>query len=265
MSLSLLPAEIHELIIDAIIASCPFYKRRNALSICSQVCKLWHSSSLRHTFHSIQLPRRRPEVHILRLMKKNSEIARCIRSVFITFLSSRNTSTYDDDEFEQICRIVSNNVAQLALYYQAVPDLRSRPLFQNGISLLLGSQSLSQLSFTSTFKSSFLENVSQNLAVLSFNDVKFVVLDHEVPVKLSRSLQKIEFWGSQTVIAKMQQTPGLSQIFERTQHFHIVVDPIIDRSETVALWDRNLIWRDCTSLDLTFGFLFSKLSLMLPA
>ena len=257
MSLSLLPAEIQELIIDS-VAAVPPPDRRHAMSICSQVCKFWHSSSLRHTFYDVDLPRHlksRQDVNILRLMEANPEIARCIKSISIAFPWRGDTSTYDDDEFEKVCQAVSKSASQLA-FYRAVPDLRSRPLVQKGLSLLLGSPSLSNLSFFSAFKSSMLESASQSVGVLNFNHVKDVVLDHEDSVKLSRSLQKIKFWGSQTVISTMQQTPGLSQIFERTQHFHIIVDPGSVRS--AALWNHDLIWGNCTSLDLTFGYLFGE-------
>jgi len=254
-----LPAEIQELIIDS-IASRLFICRSylNALSVCARVCKLWHSSSLRHQFHDIELPHdleKRREVNILSLIKTNPRIESCIKSVDIVFKPSGGASRFDDDEFQQVCRIVSRSISHLS-FKQVMPDLRSRPLVQNGISLLLGSPSLAHLSFVEDFRSSLLESASQSVAFLSFYSTRNIVLDHEESARLFRSLREVNFYSSNTLIDVMQQTAGLSQIFEHAQHVHVRARVWDIWPE--AHWNRNLIWANCTSVDLTFDWLTSE-------
>ena len=265
MSLPTLPGEIHELIVESITSWNPA-ERRNAWSTCALVCTSWHSFALRYMFQTITLARDGrngavPLGDMVRLMERYPEIPSCVNSISIVFSRSGELPPFNEDEFEQICRLCTI-VYDLSIR-QAGPELDSFPRIRNGLLLLLKSPSLRHLTFSSTFRTSFFETVSQHLKVLSFNHVTSVSLDHEDPSKLSKSLRKVELRSSNFFIGAIQYNPALFQLVRSTQHINIITD-----SKTIrvpSFWDYRLDWAGCTLMDLSFAFSSRELSHIFPS
>ena len=266
MSLPTLPTEIDELVIDFIATFASVQDRRRTLSTCALVCASWHSFTLRHTFQTIRLPKDiipgpPPSITILHLIEGNPEIRGCIKTLSVNFLNGGPILAFLHDAFEQVCRLCTA-VSHLSIHGDD-PKMESSHLLRNAVSFLLRSPSLRQLSFLAIFRSSFLIEAATAVqcgpAVVTFNQVKEVVLDHDDSAKFSRlPLRKVKFWGSEILISKMQQTPGLSQLFEHTQHFHFIVFPGTGSARSVTLWNRKLTWGNCTSMDMTFGIIVGE-------
>jgi len=258
-----LPVEIHALIIAAIAAIRKPKDCRKALSSCSLVCATWHSLTLRHTFRSIEFSdgnswgfKPRPLTNtIARLMESNPEIPICIKSISVLFSRTGDVPSMNEQDFERVCQLCTA-VSDLSIC-SAGSNLDAHPRTRNGLSLLLKSPSLRHLKFTSTFRTSFLEQVPvHGLESLTFSYVTDVIKDHGDSADLSQSLRMVNMYSSHKVINTVYLTPSLFHLLGCTQHVHIFEHP--EQLVTRPLWDTSLVWSNCTLVDLLFGSLTRK-------
>jgi len=253
MSLPTLPAEIHELIIE-FVAQNPYRKSQKALSTCSLVCTSWHSFALRHTFQEIEFPHnvRRASDNILRLMEANRDISRCVKSIIIFTTGGLREDpgpAYTNDEFEQVCRLVSTSIVRLEIVGTA-PSPASHPL--PGLSLLLKSPNLRHLKFSQAFLSTSFLEAAPHLETLSFEHVGHLILDHKDGSKLAR-FNKLELmpYAVQPVIESTHHSPDLYRLFASTRHLAVTTYPL--EMQTTTLGDLgSLHWASCTVFDLDF-------------
>ena len=267
MSFPVLPAEIHELIIEAIAAWEPA-ERWSTLFACAFVCASWHSFALRYTFRQIGLvdnERGQSRLEkLLLLMERNGDIARCVKSVRIVTtnrLTDPPRTAFTSGKFEQVCRLLSTSVVRLILI--GTPSIpASKSIFHAGIFLLLKSPSLRHLTFNKAiFRTSFLEAMSHlETLTLSLDRARPVVLDHQDTSKLAK-VDRLEILPQlQAVIDATRHSPDLYHLFAQTRHLVVCIYPWAAQTGTlgdlVGLHHHH--WPRCTVLDLHFRALSCK-------